>query len=94
MCNFDYLYIKWILDLGSRSRSAVNMIVLILDALKIDVKKLRCYRLYLVSSLCNYPETVRELCISTKFPHQEIRWNYGISRSVKDHVRNFPNFYN
>ena len=24
------------------------------------------------------PETMRELCLSTKFPHQEIRCNYGI----------------
>ena len=26
------------------------------------------------------PETMRKLCPSTKFPHQEIRWNYGIFR--------------
>ena len=24
------------------------------------------------------PETMRKLCLSTKLPHQEIRWNYGI----------------
>ena len=24
------------------------------------------------------PETMRKLFLSTKFPHQEIRWNYGI----------------
>ena len=24
------------------------------------------------------PKTMRKLCLSTKFPHQEIRWNYGI----------------
>ena len=30
------------------------------------------------------PETMRKLCLSTKFPHQEIRWNYyGVLRSVK-----------
>ena len=28
------------------------------------------------------PETMRKLCLSTKFPHQEIRWNYSIFRSV------------
>ena len=28
-----------------------------------------------------WPETMRKLCLSTKFPHLEIRWNYGISRS-------------
>ena len=27
------------------------------------------------------PETVRKLCLSTKCPQQEIRWNYGILRS-------------
>ena len=29
----------------------------------------------------NPPETMRKLCLSTKFPHHEIRWNYGIFRS-------------
>ena len=28
------------------------------------------------------PETIRKMCLSAKFPHQEIRWNYGIFRSV------------
>ena len=27
------------------------------------------------------PETMQELCLSTKFPHQKIRWVYGIFRS-------------
>ena len=27
------------------------------------------------------PETMWKLCLSTKFPHQEIRWNYSILRS-------------
>ena len=27
------------------------------------------------------PETMWKLCLSTKFLHQEIRWNYGIWRS-------------
>ena len=26
------------------------------------------------------PETIRNLCLCTKFPHQEIRWNYDILR--------------
>ena len=26
-------------------------------------------------------ETMRKLCLSSKFPHQEIRWNYGILRN-------------
>ena len=29
-------------------------------------------------------ETLGKLCLSTKFPHQEIRWNYGILRSFID----------
>ena len=28
------------------------------------------------------PETSQKLYIFTKFPHQEIRWNFGILRSV------------
>ena len=31
------------------------------------------------------PETMRKLCLSTKFPHLEIRWNYSILRSVRIH---------
>ena len=26
-------------------------------------------------------ETMRKLCLTTRFPPQEIRWNYGILRS-------------
>ena len=29
----------------------------------------------------NWSETLPELCISTKFPHQEIRWNLANLRS-------------
>ena len=29
-------------------------------------------------ALSESPETMRKLCLSTRFPHQEIRWNYGI----------------
>ena len=32
--------------------------------------------------LGNSPETMQKLCFSTKRPHQEIRWNGGIFRSV------------
>ena len=28
------------------------------------------------------PETMRKLCLSTKFPHHDIRWNYCILRSA------------
>ena len=38
-------------------------------------------------SLGESPETMRKLCLSTKIPHQEIRWNYGILRSYFN--RNF-----
>ena len=33
---------------------------------------------------------MRKLCLSTKFPHQEIRWNHGILRSAK-HKRSWSN---
>ena len=29
-----------------------------------------------------YFETMQKMCLSTKFPHQEIKWNYGILRSA------------
>ena len=35
------------------------------------------------------PETMRKLCLSTKFPHHEIRWNYGILRSFRNCKRSF-----
>ena len=28
------------------------------------------------------PKTTQKLCLSIKFPHQEIRWKYGILRSI------------
>ena len=31
-------------------------------------------------------ETMRKLCLSTKFPHHEIMWNYGILRSAPHSV--------
>ena len=30
---------------------------------------------------CELPKTMRKLCLFTKFPHQEIRWNHGIFHS-------------
>ena len=30
----------------------------------------------------DWPETMRKLCLSTKFSHQEIRWNQGIFLSL------------
>ena len=35
---------------------------------------------------CYSPETLQKLYVSTKFPHQEIRWNYGILYSFVFHV--------
>ena len=32
------------------------------------------------------PETLRKLCLSSKFWHLEIRWNFGILRSVRYQV--------
>ena len=29
---------------------------------------------------------MRKLCLSTKFPHQEIRWNYDILRSDDSNI--------
>ena len=29
------------------------------------------------------PQTLQKLCLSTDFPHHEIRWNYGILRSAR-----------
>ena len=37
------------------------------------------------------PETLQKLCLSTKFPHKKIRWNYGILRS--DLFRNLVPIY-
>ena len=37
----------------------------------------------------SFPETMRKLCLSTKFPHQKIRWNYGIFRSALMNLRYF-----
>ena len=31
-----------------------------------------------------YFETMQKMCLSTKFPHQEIKWNYGILCSVSN----------
>ena len=39
------------------------------------------YSFRIVSS--ESPETMRKLCLSAKFPHQEIRWNYLIFRRLK-----------
>ena len=40
------------------------------------------------------PETMRKLCLSTKFPHQKIRWNYSILPSVNycSYILTFFNF--
>ena len=34
---------------------------------------------HIVSSDSPEPEIMQKLCLSTKFPHQEIKWNFGIS---------------
>ena len=41
--------------------------------------------------LCDSPETMRKLRLSTKLPHQEIRWNYGIFCSVGKNL--FSNYF-
>ena len=35
------------------------------------------------------PETMRKLCLSTKFPHPEIRSNYVFLRSVYERIQGF-----
>ena len=37
-----------------------------------------------VSSDC--PETLRKLCLSKKFPYQEIRWNFDVLSNVKSSI--------
>ena len=41
-----------------------------------------CAKAQFPHSLGESPETMRKLCLSTKFPHQEIKWNYDIFLSV------------
>ena len=36
---------------------------------------------FLECKFCESPETLQKLCLLTKCPHQEIRWNYGILRT-------------
>ena len=40
-----------------------------------------CGKAQFPHSFCDSPETMRKLHLSTKFPHQKIRCNYGVSRS-------------
>ena len=35
----------------------------------------------------------KKLCLSTKSPHKKIRWNYGISRSVRSPVQHLFLFH-
>ena len=41
------------------------------------------YAVQYAQYLWKSPETMEKLRLSTKFPHQEIWWHYGIFRSVK-----------
>ena len=38
------------------------------------------------------PKTMRTLCPSLKFLHQEIKWNYGILRSVETSLKKSGNW--
>ena len=42
----------------------------------------------LCTVLCDSPETMRKLRLSTKLPYQEIRWNYSIFCSVGKNLFN------
>ena len=39
---------------------------------------------FLVWKFCGKIETMRKLCLSTKFQHQENKWNYGIFRNANN----------
>ena len=57
---------------------------------------LKCKKSQINWKLTYSPETIRKLCLSAKFPHQEIRWNYGIFRSVsvsRDQRKWFENIF-
>ena len=41
-----------------------------------------CGKAQFPHSFGRLPRNYAEMCLSTKFPHQEIRWNYGILRSA------------
>ena len=62
--------------------------------IKICVKTLwhcKIAKFLLISWCENSVKLLWKLCVSTKFLHQEIRWNFGISWSVR-FVR-FPDFF-
>ena len=40
-----------------------------------------CENFMVTHSFRDLSETLRKLCLSTKFPHQEITWNIGVLRS-------------
>ena len=41
-----------------------------------------CGKAHFPHSFGRIAETMRKLCLSTKFPHQEMKWSYGIFSSV------------
>ena len=90
----EWLFIVWIL-LWKWLQACVSWIFSFIASVIFDLMRLS-YTTILINYHClNFverhsfrrvsgksPETMRELCLSTKFPHQEIRWNYGILQSV------------
>ena len=49
----------------------------------------RCGNFVEVHNFCrvcsDFPENLWKLCVSTKFPHEKISWNYGVLCSVRIH---------
>ena len=44
--------------------------------------------------LCDSPKTLRKVCVSTTFPHQEICWSFGCLKfSIEQTFRKFNNFF-
>ena len=86
-CNYfnciQRLPIRWKNEewITTQKTFCVSFFVLYFVSFLID-KPLLLSCLYVISSV-----SLRELYLSTKFPHQEIRWNYGIFRSIIHIVR-------
>ena len=91
----EWLFIVWIL-LWKWLQACVSWIFSFIASVIFDLMRLS-YTTILINYHClNFverhsfrrvsgksPETMRELCLSTKFPQQEIKWNYGILLSVR-----------
>ena len=86
---FNYYYLVWIFC-SRTSNNKINKLYkkslyyILLNDFKELFQNNKYSNINQISLNGNYAETVpmRKLCLSAKFPHQEIRWNHGIFRSV------------